>query len=250
MHSTLRTLLRLGSAAFLGLTGEVLSTAYRNVPRFAGVDASGSFGPAGLPPLHIAVLGDSSCTGPGLDDPDEIWLRRIGRNFADRHEVTVDSVAVGGSRADDVLRDQVPSILPTRPDLALVSVGSNDMLYGVPLRTFERNLETIVTELLSCTSTVLLSGVGDLGTIPRLPFFLSRIMRRRGLHADQAHTAVAARHPQVTKIPIRERCGSAFDDPALYSPDLLHVNGEGHRLWAEAAIPSIESALRAAPAGL
>lgn len=233
--------------ASLGLTGEVLHTALRDVPRFTGVDASASFGADDLPPLRIAVLGDSSCTGPGLDDPDEIWIRRIGSHFASRYRVTVDSVAVGGSRAHDVLRDQVPMILPTRPDLTLVAVGSNDMLYGVSLRTFERNLEGVVTELLGCTSNVLLSGVGDLGTIPRLPFALSRIVRHRGLGADRVHASVAARYPGVTKVPIRERCGRAFEDPALYSPDLLHVNGEGHRLWAEATIPSIAGILAARP---
>jgi lysophospholipase L1-like esterase len=153
-------------------------------------------------------------------------------------------VAVGGSRAGDVLRDQVPMVLATDPDLALVSVGANDMLYGVSLKTFESNLESIVARLLTCTPAVLLSGVGDLGTIPRLPFALTRIMRRRSGRADQVHSRVAARHPGAMRVPIRERCGAAFEDPSIYSADLLHVNGEGHRLWAEATIPSIEAVIR------
>ncbi len=228
----------------LGLTAEVFYAGFRDLPTFGGVDASGTFGDCDLPPLRISVLGDSSCTGPGLDDPNDIWVRRIGAHFGRWFRTTVDSVAVGGSRAHDVLRDQVPMILPTRPHAALVSVGSNDMLYGVPLRTFERNLEAIVTELLTCTPAVLLSGVGDLGTIPRLPLVLTRMMRRRGRLADGVHRSIAARFAGVVKVPIRERCGDAFLDPAIYSPDLLHVNAEGHRLWAAAAIPSIEAALR------
>jgi len=234
------TVALLGGGALLGLTGEVLYAGFRDLPTFAGADPSGTFGTPNLPPLRIAVLGDSSCTGPGLTDLDHVWVRRIGRHFGRRYHTTVDSVAVGGSRANDLLRDQVPMILPTRPDVALVSVGSNDMLYGVPLRIFERNLESIVVELLTCTRAVLLSGVGDLGTIPRLPFALTRIMRYRSTKADEVHARVAARHPGAVKVPMRERCGHAFEDPGIYSADLLHVNGEGHRLWAEAAIPSIE----------
>ncbi len=233
----------LGTGALVGLAGEVLYSGFRDLPSFEGMDASGTFGTPDLPPLRIAVLGDSSCTGPGLNDPDQIWVRRIGAHFGRRFHTTIDSVAVGGSRAHDVLRDQVPIIVPTRPDVALVAVGSNDMLYGVPLKTFARNLEAIVVELLTCTPAVLLSGVGDLGTIPRLPFALTRIMRRRGVRADRIHAEVASRHPGATKVPIKERCGRAFEDPGIYSPDLLHVNGEGHRLWAEAAIPSIEDVL-------
>jgi len=227
----------------LGLAGEVLYAGFRDLPSFEGVDASGTFGSPDLPPLRIAVLGDSSCTGPGLDDPDQIWVRRIGQHFGRQFHTTVDSVAVGGSRANDVLRDQVPMIIPTSPDVALVSVGSNDMLYGVPLKTFERNLESIVVELLTCTRAVLLSGVGDLGTIPRLPFALSRIVRWRSTQADKVHSSVASRHAGAVRVPIREWCGHAFEDPNIYSPDLLHVNGEGHRMWAEAAIPSIEEVI-------
>jgi lysophospholipase L1-like esterase len=48
----------------------------------------------------------------------------------------------------------------------------------------------------------------------------------------------------VIKVPMRERCGNAFENPGIYSPDLLHVSGEGHRLWAESAIPSIEAVLQ------
>ena len=234
----------LGSSALLGLAGEVLYAGFRDLPTYDGVDPSGTFGSVEDPPLRIAVLGDSSCTGPGVSDRDQIWVRRIGAHFRRRFHTIIDSVAVGGSRAGDVLRDQVPLVIPTEPDIALVSVGSNDMLYGVSLKSFERHLETIVAELLTCTPSVLLSGVGDLGTIPRLPFFLTRIMRWRGRTADRVHASVAARFAGAVKVPIRERCGNAFENPAIYSPDLLHVNGDGHRLWAEAAIPSIETILQ------
>lgn len=233
----------LAAGALAGLAGEALYTGFRDLPRFEGVDPSGTFGTPDLPPLRIAVLGDSSCTGPGLDDPDDIWVRRIGTHFGRRFHTVIDSVAVGGSQASDVLRDQVPMVLPTSPDMALVSVGSNDMLYGIPLKSFERNLELIVTKLLARTPAVLLSGVGDLGTIPRLPFALTRIMRWRSRRAEAVHAAVASRHGGAIKIPTRQLCGDAFDDPSIYCADLLHVTGNGHRLWAEAAIPFIEAAL-------
>lgn len=244
MNRPFHTALWLGSGALLGLAGEVLYAGFRDLPRLEGTDASGIFGASDLPPLRIAVLGDSSCTGPGLANPDEIWVRRIGEHFGLSFHTTIDSVAVGGSRASDVLRDQVPMIRATNPDVALVSVGANDMLYGVSIKTLERNLESIVANLLTCTPAVLLSGVGDLGTVPRLPYVLTRIMRWRSSRADAIHARVAARHPGVTRVPIRERCGAAFEDPGIYSADLLHVNGEGHRLWAEATIPTIEAVIR------
>jgi lysophospholipase L1-like esterase len=244
MKRVVHTGLWIGATSLFGLAGEVLYTGFRDLPRLEGTDASGVFGTPDLPPLRIAILGDSSCTGPGLEDPNQIWVRRIGAHFGRSFHTTIDSVAVGGSRASDVLRDQVPIILATRPDVAIVAVGSNDMLYGVPLKTFERHLESIAKALLACTPAVLLSGVGDLGTIPRLPFVLTRIMRWRSAGANDVHSRVAVRHPGVVRIPMRERCGDAFEDSGIYSADLLHVNGEGHRIWADAAIPSIEAAIQ------
>ena len=244
MNRMMYTAFWVGSGATLGLAGEVLYTGFRDLPRLEGTDASGTFGTPDLAPLRIAVLGDSSCTGPGLEDPDQIWVRRIGQHFGRSFHTTIDSVAVGGSRAGDVLRDQVPMILATKPAVAVVAVGSNDMLFGIPVKTYEENLEAIVTRLLTCTPAVLLSGVGDLGTIPRLPPLLTQSMRWRSGRADEVHSRVAARHPGAIRVPIRERCGAAFEDPGIYSADLLHVNGEGHRLWAEAAIPSIEEVLQ------
>ncbi len=226
-----------------GTTAEVLYTALRRAPHLTGTDASGVFGSPDLPQRRVAVLGDSSCTGPGLADPDDIWVRRIAKRLADRYRITIDSLAIGGAKAADVLRDQVPAVLATDPDLIVVAVGSNDMLYGVPLRVFARNMETIVTDLLTTRATVILSGVGDLGTIPRLPFMLSHLMRYRGLRADRIHTRIAGLSGRVVKVPIRELTSDAFRDRNVFASDLLHANGRGHALWAEAALPTIERAL-------
>src|SRR5690606_14805493 len=140
----------------------------RPAPRLPEFDPSGDFGDPGNPTVRIAVLGDSSVTAPGVAHPDETWIRIAMRRLADHgHHVVLESFAVGGSKAIDVRNGQLGATLEARPDIAIVSVGANDAIRGVPLRAFERDLDATVVELRAAGIDVVLSGVGDLGTIPR-----------------------------------------------------------------------------------
>lgn len=228
----------LGTAAIL--TGELVYAVTRRVPVFDDLDASGREGDPRLPRLRLAVLGDSSCTGPGLDDPADIWVRAFARSIGDRFRVDVRSFAIGGSRAVDVVSHQLAAAVRWRPDIAIVSVGGNDALKGVTPRSFKRHLETIVTGLKADASLVVLTGVGDLGSIPRLLPPLDRIYRARGLTMNQIHHDVGERHDVVVADQWVWAAQRFSDDPSLFSADLFHPGAEGHRVWARVAEETIE----------
>jgi lysophospholipase L1-like esterase len=233
----------LAVVAALGWWTGTTCSRWRSLPSFAGADASGAFGDPTLPPLSIAVLGDSSCTGPGLDSIEDVWVQRVGHVVGKRFHVTMDSYAVGGSTAKDVLSTQVPKAACRRYDMAIVSVGGNDMLHGVRTSTFQHQLEAIVDALEPTCATTVLSGVGDMGTIPRLPWLLRWPVGARGLAADRAHAAVAAKHSHVFKVPIRIRADEFRTDLSLWAPDLFHASAAGHALYAEMAMPTIDTAI-------
>jgi lysophospholipase L1-like esterase len=212
---------------------------WRSLPTFTGSDASGVFGDPTSPPLSIAVLGDSSCTGPGLDHIEDVWIQRVGRTLGAEFHTTIDSFAAGGAKAEDVLRFQVPEV--GRYDMAIVSVGPNDMLHGVPASVFMSRLEAIVDAL--SVKSIVLSGVGDLSAIPRLPMLLRRPAQARGMAADRAHEQVAATRPNVFKVPIWDRAPDFRSDLALWAADLFHASAEGHAIYAEVAMPTIQTAV-------
>ncbi|GBD85079.1 GDSL-like Lipase/Acylhydrolase [bacterium BMS3Abin02] len=218
-------------------------TRWHSLPSFQGSDASGVFGDAGLAELSIVVLGDSSCTGPGLERPQDVWIQRIGRELGQRFHVTLDSFAIGGSKTRDVLTDQVPKAIERRYDLAIVSVGGNDMLFGVPIASFHRQLASIVDALTPSTEAIVLSGVGDMGSIPRLPLLLRWPAHARGRAADRTHARVAENRPNVFKVPLWNFAEAFHKDLTLWSPDLFHASSRGHALFAEAALPTITEAL-------
>lgn len=224
----------LGASAAVVL-GQVAWAVWRPLPSFSDLDPSGFEGPEDGAPLRMLVLGDSSCTGSGLENPADIWVRVLARRLGeDGFRVEVKSFAVGGSKASDLVRNQLEPAIEAGGDLAVVSVGGNDALRGVRVPAFEAALDTLVDRLAAEVPVVALSGVGDMGTVPRLPPLLAAAARRRGKAMNAAHQRVAERH----RVLVADQWAWAvqrFRDPAIFSPDLFHPNAEGHRVWAEVA---------------
>lgn len=222
-------------AATAVIAGQVAWAVWRPLPTFTDLDPSGVEGPPDGEPLRLLVLGDSSCTGSGLDDPADIWVRVLGRMLGSHgFRVEVVSFAVGGSKASDLIRHQLDPAIATGGDIAVVSVGGNDALRGVPLARFEANLDRVVETLAASIPVVALSGVGDMGSVPRLPPTLALAARRRGKAMNTAHQRVAARHDVL----VADQWAWAverFRDRSIFSPDLFHPNADGHRVWAEVA---------------
>lgn len=234
-----------GLSTFAGgaglIAGQVAYVSRRRLPLGDQYDPSGTFGDVSRPRLRMAVLGDSSVTGQGLDSVDEAWARLVARHFSDRFRVELRSYGEGGARSEDVLEEQVPAAEMVRHDVAIVSVGSNDLLRMTPAWRFERRLDEIVMRLKRVSSSVVLFGVGDLGSIPRFPYPVDRVAASTARVADRAQRRVAERHG-VAKVDQWALTTEAFNSgPHMFAPDLFHPSAEGHRAWADAVIPTVEA---------
>jgi lysophospholipase L1-like esterase len=222
---------------------EALYAVFRPSPDLEEFDPSGDFGDPSLPSLRVAVLGDSTVTAPGVSDPDEIWVRLVCRRLSDTFHVELKSFASGGSMAHDLVRDQMQPALDFDPDLIFVSVGGNDLIKGVSKRGFEDDLNILIAGLSESGAIIVQSGLGDLGTIPRLVPPLRNLISTRSEMFDQIHRAVGARYG--THI-VEQRSDSReawFEDRTLWADDLFHVSARGHERWASVIWPTIESSL-------
>jgi lysophospholipase L1-like esterase len=221
------------------LATQVVHAAFRDdLPSLENQDPSGVFGNPALPPLRIVFLGDSSVTAPGVDPLDHSWARQIAIHLSDRFHVDARSVAVGGSKVRDVLEAQVDAALELEPDIAYVSVGSNDALRGTPIARFESDYDAMVAALHASVPALGLSGIGDLGTIPRLPELARGIARIRARAVNNAVARVARRYPRAVKSNAWDVMEHLFEtDPAMFAPDLFHASSEGHLVFARVARP-------------
>jgi lysophospholipase L1-like esterase len=239
----------LGGVTAATLFGELAWAYLQPAPDLDEYDASCRRGSPGNPPLRLVAVGDSSTTGTGLQGPEEIWLVQVAERLADRYAVDVRSHAIGGATARTVIEDQLDAAVADEPDVAFVSVGANDALRAVPVRAFEERLDHIVARLAATGADVVLSGVGDLGTIPRLLPPWDRVISRHGLRYDHAHARVAARRG-VHKTDMWGAVEEIFRTrPDVFAADRFHPTVVGHRAWADAVVQVVEPLLEARGAG-
>lgn len=240
------------AAAGLGLVGQALFAAHRPLPAFDHMDCSGGEGPPSGRTRRIVALGDSTLTGPGLDRVDLVWLRQAMRQIAGHRRLEVISVAVGGSRAHDVLVDQVPQLhVPATSfddhpiDVAVLSVGGNDAIRQTSLRSFRRDVHGVLVAMGAAARTVVVCGLPDMGLIPRAPQPLAVVLSARGRRINrilmEEAPATGARY-----VPGWCATEALADTTENFAPDLFHLSANGHARMARIAAPIIaESLVRA-----
>lgn len=233
IQSTARRVVMAGA---LTIGAELAAAVLWPVPGQPSFDASLSIpGDPAARPLRVAALGDSTLTGPGADNADDIWVRVVARRMVAELGCGLElrSLAVGGATAAEVVAEQLQPAVDFAPHVALVSVGANDVIRGVPMRRFAAQLDHIVSALADAGALVWCSGVGDLGTIPRLAPPLRQVVSRLGRRADRIHAEVARRHGALKS----EQWGDARTrfrtDRELWSADRFHPSPAGHLVWAD-----------------
>ena len=240
-----RTWALLPMAALGSIVGQILYAAHRpDLPSYDNYETSGALGDPGKPGLTVVALGDSSITAPGVSQVDDAWIRKVAHALTDRYFVHLRAVAVGGSKASDVIADQLEPALAAEPDLAIVSVAANDAIRGVPVKRFEQEVEEIVQALVERGVRVVVVGVGDIGSVPRLPRFLRWYLSARSAQFDRVSADVAARHVGAVKVDVRGDLSEAFrNDQMNFSGDRFHASSYGHEHFAHHISVAVERAL-------
>ena len=225
--------------------GQILYAAHRpDLPSYANYDTSGFLGDPGRPGLRVVAIGDSSITAPGVNQLDDAWIRRVSTSLTDRYFVHLHALAVGGAKAADVRSEQLASALALEPDLAIVSVAANDAIRGVPKSRFRRELDHIVGALAGAGARVVVVGVGDIGSVPRLPGFLRWYLTKRSAIFDRVSAEVASHHAAAVKVDVRGDLSEAFlRDRMMFSGDRFHASSYGHEHFAHHISMAVERAL-------
>ncbi|CAJ61927.1 MULTISPECIES: SGNH/GDSL hydrolase family protein [Frankia] len=187
------------------------------------------------PPFTLGILGDSSAQGTGVHDYDDTlggWLARaLGDGVGDgggRH-VRVVSAARDGARAEH-LAAQVARVAPAAPDLAVISIGVNDIRNRTSPAAAARHLAGAVTDLRRGGARVIVGTTPDLSVISAVRSPLREVLWLLGLLLERAQTpavAAAGGTPVTLRTAVSRRFGA---DPTLFAPDGLHASARGNAL--------------------
>jgi acyl-CoA thioesterase-1 len=177
----------------------------------------------------IVALGDSLTAGYGLAVHEayparlEAALRREGYRYRIVNAgVSGDTSAGGLRRLDWVLR--------ARPEVAIVALGGNDGLRGLPVPAMRENLERIVRRFQAAEVRVLLTGM--------------RIPPNYGASYARAFAAAfpaVARTTGARLMPFLLEGVAAHPD--LNQADGIHPNAAGQRVIADRLLPHLRPLL-------
>lgn len=183
-----------------------------------------------MKPLILA-FGDSLTEGYGLAARHSFASQLETRLRARRPQAEVINAGLSGdTTASALLRlPRVLSALTALPQLAIVELGANDLLRGIPLEATRANLDAILTELRRCRLPVLLAQMDA-------PPFLGAF----GQSCTAIYAELATRHG-VAVAPFLPK--GLLGNPALTLADRVHPNAAGTALIAEAFLPAVEAAL-------
>lgn len=193
--------------------------------------AAAVLAPAGLAqppaPKRLLVLGDSLTAGYGLPKNQAFPARLQSALRAEGYAIEVVDAGVSGDTSAGGLARLDWAIGGTPPDFAIMELGANDGLRGLPPAEMARNLDAIVTRLKERGVRVLLAGM----------------LAPRNLGGDYAREFDAV-FPQLA-----ERHGlilypffldGVATDPAFNQGDGLHPNAAGVDVIVRRILPYVK----------
>ncbi len=201
------------------------------------------------PAIKVALLGDSSAAGYGVERVEETPGALLASGVAERADrrVHLGSYAVVGAQSSD-LDAQVGRALPTRPDVAVILVGANDVTHTVLPAASVRHLVESVRRLREAGVEVLVGTCPDLGTIKPIMPPLKQVARVWSRRIAAAQTIAVVEEGGRT-VSLASILGPEFAAaPAiLFGPDQFHPSASGYRSLAQVLLPSTLAALGLVP---
>lgn len=187
----------------------------------SGVQGSG-------PPLDLLILGDSAAAGVGVATQAEALSGRLAAVLGESFRVSWKLAARTGMRARDAVAE-LEAAPPERFDVAVTSVGVNDVTHGTGATSWIDRHGRIVALLRSKfqTAHIILCCVPPMHLFPALPQPLRWYLGERAKRFNRALEAFA------------QSCGScefaAPDfpmEPAYMAADGFHPGSRAYTLWA------------------
>ncbi|MCA1571563.1 MAG: GDSL-type esterase/lipase family protein [Chloroflexi bacterium] len=217
------------------------------------------------PRLRLAVLGDSTTVGVGVDHPEHALPYLIAQRIADAESRDVHVVSYGwaGARVADLVRSQLPRALEplraseTEPflpgaDYVAVVIGANDATHNTPRGRFRADLRTTLAGVRHAapTARVVLAGIPAFrGALPGLEplIFLADQYARLLRPISRAEAAQVG----VAYADLQSNVGRLVEGRQdVLSSDRFHPSVVGYDAWAEVIFEALQSNAASADASV
>lgn len=197
--------------------------------------------------VHLMVFGDSTATGYGCSEADEVPGVLLARGLAERSDspVRLSTKALVGATSKG-LSGQVDAMLVAGPppDAALIMIGANDVTSLNAIGASARRLGAAVGRLRSAGAVVIVGTCPDLGVVTAIPQPLRWTARALGIRLARAQ-ADAVRAAGGIPVPLADLVAPHFhsEPDRLFAHDRYHPSAAGYALAAEHMLPALCEAL-------
>lgn len=197
--------------------------------------------------LHLMVFGDSTATGYGCRDAEEVPGVLLARGIAERSgaRIRLSTKAIAGATSKG-LSGQVDAMFVAGPppDAAVIMIGANDITALNAVQPSARRLGAAVRRLCASGAAVVVGTCPDFGVITAIPQPLRWAAHTRGLRLARAQ-AVAVHAAGGVPVPLADLLASNFlhSPTLLLSDDQYHPSAAGYALVAGQLLPGLCAAL-------
>lgn len=197
-------------------------------------------------PLRCLVLGDSAAVGFGMTAAQDTPAALIGAGLSTAlgRPVHVHSEAEVGVRTAG-LTQQIDRGLSHRPDLAVIIVGTNDVVRQVPPRRAAGQLADVVDRLSATGCVVVVGTCPDLGAVRPIPQPLRWVIRCWSRHLARLQT-IAVVEAGGRTVSLGGLLGPVFIERSdvMFGSDRFHPSETGYANMVSVLIPAMTDGLR------
>lgn len=186
--------------------------------------------------LSLGIFGDSAAAGVGVAHQDDAPFGQIGTLLGEQLADTCIQVklhATSGHTSFDLLH-RLYAMPADRLDVAVISIGVNDVICQTPNQVWMDNLQAIIGLLkrkfgVSC---VMFLSLPPMQLAPSLPRPLNGLIGRRALALSDLLACVCDGNDGVYYIQ-DEFAIAKLEPKAMFAKDGFHPNATTYQIWAK-----------------
>lgn len=208
--------------------GKWMRATRRPAPPATG-PTTGTAGTTPGAPLRLAVVGESTAAGSGVDNHDEGFTGALARAVSARSGRPVQWQAVGqfGATARRI-RYRLLSQLGVDLEVAVLLAGGNDVMTRRTPDQWRDDLSAIIDDLMRHADHVVVAGLPPFALFPSMPTTLGRYLSERAARLDDVSRQICAARPRTTWVTM-----PGVPPRYFFASDRFHLSAAGYRRWAE-----------------
>lgn len=212
---------------------------------FGSSIVSGCMSPSTQEPLQYVALGDSYTIGQSVA-VSERWPNVLVSNL-NANGVSVQLAAnpsKTGWTTHHVLNDELPIMVEEQADFVTLLIGVNDYVQGVPVETFEKNINAILDHILSqvgSANRVVVITIPDFGVTPAAAYFGDPTTISAGIAEFNSVLQEAAAERNIAVADIYEASQNMADGSEFVLDDGIHPSAAEYVEWEKIIYPVVYS---------